>query len=428
MKKHAFLAGLLLLFTVEAAALLLFAVWDSDNRQNSVRVNEVVKSVLEDWENLSAGGPCIERDTDSQTDPAYVVLDTEGTVLFQTWSGLSSRVNRAVIHRDTILDLVIDGQTVGKIIINNDSERLFAKRKRTLLLVMLLAMLLQCGLCIGYFFYLKRVMIDPFEKLNGFAQRIAGGNLDIPLSMDRHNLFGAFTESFDIMRSEIKKARIAQAKANVSKKELVAELSHDIKTPVASIKAASEVGAALTDNERIRDNYTQIIYKADQINTLITNLFTATMEELEQLSVTPEDMESRVVEEMLESSDYLHRGVIPKIPECILYADPLRLQQVFDNIFANSYKYAGTKIEVMICRKERRLDVRIEDYGGGVSEEELPLLREKFKRGGHVEHVEGAGLGLYISDYFMGEMKGELVIENGEHGLAVTVRIPLSMA
>ncbi len=428
MKRHVFLAGLLLLFTVEAAALLLFAVWDSDNRQDSVRVNEVVKSVLEDWENLSAGRPCSERDTDSQTDPAYVVLDTEGTVLFQTRSDLSSSVNRAVIHRDTILDLVIDGQTVGKIIINNDSERLFAKRKRTLLLVMLLAMLLQCGLCIGYFFYLKRVMIDPFEKLNGFAQRIAGGNLDIPLSMDRHNLFGAFTESFDIMRSEIKKARIAQAKANVSKKELVAELSHDIKTPVASIKAASEVGAALTDNERIRDNYTQIIYKADQINTLITNLFTATMEELEQLSVTPEDMESRVVEEMLESSDYLHRGVIPKIPECILYADPLRLQQVFDNIFANSYKYAGTKIEVMVCRKERRLDVRIEDYGGGVSEEELPLLREKFKRGGHVEHVEGAGLGLYISDYFMGEMKGELVIENGEHGLAVTVRIPLSMA
>ncbi len=428
MKRHVFLAGLLLLFTVEAAALLLFAVWDSDNRQDSVQVNEVVKSVLEDWENLSAGRPCSERDTDSQTDPAYVVLDTEGTVLFQTRSDLSSSVNRAVIHRDTILDLVIDGQTVGKIIINNDSERLFAKRKRTLLLVMLLAMLLQCGLCIGYFFYLKRVMIDPFEKLNGFAQRIAGGNLDIPLSMDRHNLFGAFTESFDIMRSEIKKARIAQAKANVSKKELVAELSHDIKTPVASIKAASEVGAALTDNERIRDNYTQIIYKADQINTLITNLFTATMEELEQLSVTPEDMESRVVEEMLESSDYLHRGVIPKIPECILYADPLRLQQVFDNIFANSYKYAGTKIEVMVCRKERRLDVRIEDYGGGVSEEELPLLREKFKRGGHVEHVEGAGLGLYISDYFMGEMKGELVIENGEHGLAVTVRIPLSMA
>ena len=280
MKKHAFLAGLLLLFTVEAAALLLFAVWDSDNRQNSVRVNEVVKSVLEDWENLSAGGPCIERDTDSQTDPAYVVLDTEGTVLFQTRSDLSSSVNRAVIHRDTILDLVIDGQTVGKIIINNDSERLFAKRKRTLLLVMLLAMLLQCGLCIGYFFYLKRVMIDPFEKLNGFAQRIAGGNLDIPLSMDRHNLFGAFTESFDIMRSELKRAQLAEAEANASKKELVAKLSHDIKTPVASIKAVSELGAALADGGKDKENYIKIINKAGQIDALVTNLFTATLDEL----------------------------------------------------------------------------------------------------------------------------------------------------
>ncbi len=105
------------------------------------------------------------------------------------------------------------------------------------------------------------------------------------------------------------------------------------------------MGAALTDNDRIRDNYTQIIHKADQINTLISNLFTATMEELEQLSVTPEDMESRALLEMLKSSDYLHRGEDFQIPECMLYADPLRLQQVFDNIFANSYKYAGTKID-----------------------------------------------------------------------------------
>lgn len=59
-------------------------------------------------------------------------------------------------------------------------------------------------------------------------------------------------------------------------------LSHDIKTPVASIKAASEVGLALSGSERLRDNYTQIIRKADQINTLITNLFTATLEELQQ--------------------------------------------------------------------------------------------------------------------------------------------------
>ena len=150
---------------------------------------------------------------------------------------------------------------------------------------LIIAMFMQCCLCIGYYIYLNHAMVKPFHKMKGFAERIAGGNLDIPLAMDRQNLFGAFTESFDIMRSELKKARIAEAKANTSKKELVAKLSHDIKMPVASIKAAFEVGAALTDNERIRDNYMQIIHKADQINTLITNLFTAALEELEQLPV-----------------------------------------------------------------------------------------------------------------------------------------------
>lgn len=170
----------------------------------------------------------------------------------------------------------------------------------------------------------------------------------------------------------------------------------------------------------------QISGKANQINTLITNLFTATLEELEQLSVMPEDMESQELRVLLESADYLHRGDIPDIPECLLYADRLRLQQVLDNIFANSYKYADTKIKVTVSREEGCLAVDIEDYGGGVSAQELPLLKEKFKRGGNTKDIEGAGLGLYISDYFMKEMKGELAVSNGQDGLKVTVRIALS--
>ncbi len=104
----------------------------------------------------------------------------------------------------------------------------------------------------------------------------------------------------------------------------------------------------------------------------------------------------------------------------------LRLQQVFDNIFANSYKYANTDIEVKTTLDNRRLAVVFEDFGGGVSAEELPLLKEKFKRGSNTQNVNGAGLGLYISDRFMTEMKGELLIENGRNGLKIIVFISLS--
>ena len=197
--------------------------------------------------------------------------------------------------------------------------------------------------------------------MEGFAERIAGGSLDVPLEMDRQNLFGAFTESFDIMRAELKKARLAEAKANADKKELVAKLSHDIKTPVASIKAASEVGAALTHSVRMKDTYMQIIRKADQIDGLITNLFTATLEELQQLSVTPVNLESGELKGLLENADYLGRTAVPEIPECIVCADKLRLQQVFDNLFANSYKYAATEIAVEADIRNGYLRVSMED-------------------------------------------------------------------
>ena len=108
----------------------------------------------------------------------------------------------------------------------------------------------------------------------------------------------------------------------------------------------------------------------------------------------------------------------PTIPPCLLCADKLRLQQVLDNIFANSYKYADTEIVVAITKESRCLVLVIEDFGGGVPDEELPLLKEKFRRGSNVGDREGAGLGLFISDYFMKEMQGELRVENGAGGPA----------
>lgn len=468
MKKRYFIIVQIIIIAVEAVLLFGFTLWDSNSAQDAVAVNEVLQSVESGWGRLESH----ER----QTGLNYVVLDGTGEVLFRTDTGLSESINRAVIHRDTILDIENAGRVVGKLIVFNDSAEILESGKRAMLLAVLAVLLAQWGICIGYGMYLDHAVVRPFRLLKDFARRVAGGNLDIPLEMDRGNLFGAFTESFDIMREELKKARLAEAKANSEKKELVAKLSHDIGTPVASIKAASEVGAALAQSSKIKENYGQIIRKADQIDTLVNNLFTATLEELEQLAVTPVDMESRELAEMLKSADYFGWARIPPIPECLVYGDRLRLQQVFDNIFANAYKYgsgafrggkaldgdaamqekeadretcqrdAGLpgqpcaetggefgkaspldgKIHVTLRRERHFLAVCIEDCGGGVDREELPFLKEKFRRGSNAGDKEGAGLGLYISDFFMREMGGELLVENGEEGLHVTVAVRLS--
>ena len=418
MKKQAFLIGVLLVLVAEIIALIVFAVQTPDFSQDTVAVNEVVQSVTKDFNSLE------EHKNTTALD--YVVLDENGSILYKTKSGLSESVNTAITHRDTILDITTDSGIVGKVIIYNDGTQTLQSQKQTAIIVLSVAIAVQGGICVGYAVYMYVTMIRPFRKLKGFAERIAGGNLDIPLEMDRRNLFGAFTESFDIMRSELKKARIAEAQANASKKELVAKLSHDIKTPIASIKAVSEVGLAVATNEKEKSNYTHIIGKADQINTLVTNLFSATLEELQQLTVTPTNIDSKQVKALLENVDYMHRAAVPDMPECLVYADSLRLQQVFDNIFANSYKYAKTDIIVTAQKADNYIVIGIEDYGDGVPAEELPVLKEKFKRGSNAKNTEGAGLGLYISDYFMKEMQGELNIENGEHGLKVTVTLALS--
>ena len=105
--------------------------------------------------------------------------------------------------------------------------------------------------------------------------------------------------------------------------------------------------------------------------------------------------------------------------------DKLRLQQVFDNIFMNSYKYANTAITVNAETTGDYLVIRIADEGPGVKDEELPLLKEKYKRGSNASDKDGAGLGLYLTNYFMEKMDGKLGLKNLEKGLEAAVYIRL---
>ncbi len=402
----------LLVSMIEIICLVILFDKGSALNTDSVTVNEILWEVKNDWNSLNVH----ENNTNQQ----YSVIDNQGNVLYQSEAGISTSINEAIKRQDTILDIEIDDEIQGKLIVSNQLNRQYSRQLQNVALIVLIMIIIQSIMAIIYFIYLQRTIILPFIQMREFAQRVAYGNLDIPLTMDRKNAFGAFSEAFDIMRTEIKQARIAEAKANESKKELIAKLSHDIKTPLASIKAVAEVGAALTDDKN-NTNYQQIIQKSDQIDTLVSDLFTASLEELQQLSVSVTKVSSTEIGPLLENADYQHVSQITEIPSCSINADVLRLQQVFDNIFVNSYKYAGTKIDVTATLSDKYLIIAIEDYGLGVDEKELAHLKDKYVRGSGTDKIEGAGLGLYIADYLMKMMKGALVIENGTNGFLVKV-------
>jgi len=303
-----------------------------------------------------------------------------------------------------------------------------AREQRDAALMVLLYAIIAAFIFIflGIYFYVRIKILKPFDKLKSFAQRVARGDLDVPLEMDKGNLFGAFTESFDIMREELRTARENEIAIDKSKKELVASLTHDINTPVASVRSALDVlRLKLGDDEQLKliDSANA---KLEQIDSLVTNLFQSTLEELQELKVMPSEVQSTDVYNIIKQADYEGRCGHFFMTDCIVNADLFRLQQVFDNIIKNSYKYAATDIAVSSFIDEDSLFIEIKDFGAGVDEKELPLLTGKFYRGSNATKASGHGLGLFLSKSFLERMDGSLHLENHEDGFVVVVTLKLA--
>ncbi len=411
MKRRYLILFIIFTFVFELFVVIYNIKEKTEYSNDVIKINELVSSIKESYGDTSKYPKYFD----------YTVIDNSGNLIYKTKDELSQSLNEAYKNRDTIIDLIIDNEVKGKIIICNDVKGIVNRHNDIYINIIIWVSSIQLIALIIYYIVLYKKILEPFNKMKNFAIRVSNGNLDIPLEMDRKNNFGAFTEAFDIMRYEIKKARIAEKKTIEDKKELVAKLSHDIKTPIASIKSSSELGLAISNDEKTKECFKSINQKSDQINILVTNLFNSTLEELEELNINPIELKSNIIKELIDNADYLNRNNEYSVPECKIFGDRLRLQQVFDNVFANSYKYANTKIETKIFIENEYLVVSIRDFGSTINDEEVPLLTEKFKRGTNTGSIEGAGLGLYISKELLRKMNGNLEIKNENPGFNTTI-------
>jgi len=387
-----------------------------------VALNDMVKTVEKQWGHIS-------EETFSSGDIAqpFSIIDYIGNVIYETAGSHYSNLNDAIKNRDTIIDVKQNNEIVGKVIFHNNEQEMNQQMKSKLLFSMSILFGVVMLFSIVYILYIYRTILKPFQQLQTFAANVARGSFDMPLNMVKNNYFGAFTESFDLLREELGNARQREYESNRSKKELVATLSHDIKTPIASIKAISELMLLKASDEKLMKQVNTIYSKAEQINLLITDMFHATLEELQQLKLSVTEESSEILIEMIENVNYDGRIEYATIPPCIMLSDSLRLQQVIDNVISNAYKYAGTKIMIQSRINFDYLELRITDFGPGISEEQLPLLFNKYYRGPNVEGKSGSGLGLYISKYFMENMGGQISCYNEVNGFTVMLKIKLAL-
>ena len=276
-------------------------------------------------------------------------------------------------------------------------------------------------------------IVRPFEKMERFAEEVGRGNLNISINYEKNNLFGAFTWAFDHMRKEILKARSCEKEAIDNNKTVIATLSHDIKTPVASIRAYAEgLEANLDYNVERRKKYINVIMKkCDEVTKLTNDLFLHSLSDLDRLKMNIEEVEiSKVIKEALEDliNEDEKLSIIGSIPEAIVSIDVKRFNQVIENIINNSLKYAeGSKIEVSALVLEEKYIIKIKDYGKGIMDKDLPFIFDKFYRGKNSMDKQGSGLGLFIVKYVMDQLKGDVQIINN-NGLEVSLILPLKIS
>lgn len=399
---------------VMVLALCIFIIFNSENHFESrdiIHYNEQLHIIEEALENG-------EKDTNLENKYkchiiyAKEIEDEELSHLYK---------NNALV-----LDLTVNGEYVGKVAWD-DNRNNFDKIKRGFFggSVYLWVIMLISGYILLILYYTS--FVKPVKELQKFSVEIAKGNLDEPLPIRKDNLFGSFVEAFDQMREELRDSRKREVKAEIARKEMVTDLSHDIKTPISVIKVACEVleakaGKKLSESENNEEEKKDIEYtlekvstisqKADLISSLMTNVMHSTLDDIDKISVNPVETDSRILKDFFDNlKNYGNIIMENEVPAGIVYMDRLRMEQVIDNVVGNSHKYAGTDIRVSFSEtsalssdgesKEDFIRITIKDSGKGVKEDELPLISQKYFRGSNSKETSGYGLGMYLVKRYM---------------------------
>ena len=350
-----------------------------------------------------------------------------------------------------VLDLVVDGDYLGKVawLDKQEKQDFYGGQFLTYSLFIWIAVLLM-GYGVILVVYLS--YIRPVNDLKSFSEELAKGNLDASLPIRRNNLFGGFSEAFDIMREELKNSQKRRIEAEIARKELVSSLSHDVKTPVAVIEATCEVldvkfrrrlaglnedGEAFEEEvKEINDSLEKInviTSKTHTIQSIMADLIHSNLEDSEKVSVLPVEEYSTYIEDYFKRiANYGNIILENHIPSCLIYMDRQRMEQVIDNIVGNSVKYAGTDIHVFFDEINDMLmpdgssggfvRIRIKDSGPGVDEDDLPLLAQKYYRGANSEGQNGYGMGMYLVKQYMLKQGGDMEYFN-DNGFVVVLML-----
>lgn len=278
-------------------------------------------------------------------------------------------------------------------------------------------------------FYLKYHVLQPMEEISKSSKAIIEGNYDIPIVRARgnrllYNEVDELTYGFELMRDQLKERREKEVKLKRSQKELISCISHDLKTPISTIKAYSEgLRDGIGNTEEKRKKYVEvIIQKSEVITKMINDLSEHSNAELNELKIEKSEcyLDTYLKKTILEVKLLVeHYGLTFEyqcnVPNLLVSMDKSRITQVIYNLIENSIKYTSgedgkIKINVSYAETEKRIVFSIMDNGNGISLEDIPYVFDKFYRAekSRSMSIPGSGLGLSICKYIVEAHDGKI--------------------
>ena len=288
--------------------------------------------------------------------------------------------------------------------------------------------------------YVFRKIEQPLDILAQGVRQIKNGNLDHRISYATQDEFQPVCEDFNEMAGRLKHSVDETLKNEQSRKELIAGISHDLRSPLTSIKAYVEglIDGVATTPEAQKEYLQTIKTKTDDISKMVSQLFLFSKMDTENYPVNPETL--CIAQEISDFvgvtlDDYKVKGLtvtlgeMPK--EIFVHADPTQLRSVFTNILDNSAKYKNKEYAEAFIQCEANKDsvlIFFDDDGAGVPDETLTKLFDVFYRGDDSRNnpQQGSGLGLAIASKMISLMGGCIRAENrSEGGLRIVIEIPM---
>ncbi len=286
-------------------------------------------------------------------------------------------------------------------------------------------------------FYLTKALFahiqQPLDALVQGVERVRDGNLDAPIRYTEADEFRPACDAVDEMTARLKESLERQQQEQQKKQELIAGMSHDLKSPLATIRAYTEaLLEGVAPDEATRQRYLQTIYAREtDLEALVNRLF-----ELAKLGVSeypvqllPLPLRATVQAVLADCELEDVTADCTAVADCTVTADRELLGRVLHNLVDNSCKYGATALSFGTKVHSGTVTFWMQDNGPGVPEDQLPRLFEPFYRGdaARTQPASGSGLGLAVARQSLQRMGGVITAENAPGGgLRLVMQLPLA--